>query len=492
MNKIKQNDLVKIFLNFESEKNLFNDSVLKVKYWHLIRISVFNQIQEVRFELGEAHTNLRNTSVIKKVLLKFKQIKYFIFNNPLLSFKQKDILLLNHQRRVKENDYYTCLYTDLLIDQINHSNVVLEEPLLEKHLIPTKHNNIVYTDYINFIVAIKKRLFKKRLSFENKQKISDLTNNLNETFNMTFEVEELEQLIYNTAISFKFRVKYYKKILRRIKPKVIIEVVSYGLSRYVINHVSKDLNIPTIELQHGTMGSYHIAYNFKEKINLSTFPDYIFTFGQLWKDNTRLPIKDENIKVVGWPYYENKINYYNSQEQSSNNTKTILFISQGTIGKPLSKMAVELRKLIDANYKIIYKLHPGEYARWKNEYPWLIDSNIKVIDHNNHDMHYYFAESDIQVGVYSTALFEGIGYNLPTFVLPFYGYHYLEDLISKDVVKLVNNVKELNESIINLAFQSNKDNYKKVKEYLWHKNSLDTMLNEINTIIEGQKYDEQD
>ncbi len=50
--------------------------------------------------------------------------------------------------------------------------------------------------------------------------------------------------------------------------------------------------------------------------------------------------------------------------------KQIIFISQGITGKELSKKAVELS---DNNngYKIIYKLHPGEFAEWDKEYPWL-------------------------------------------------------------------------------------------------------------------------
>ena len=41
-----------------------------------------------------------------------------------------------------------------------------------------------------------------------------------------------------------------------------------------------------------------------------------------------------------------------------------------TIGRELSKLAVELSgKIQGTDYKIIYKLHPGEYQDWKNRYP---------------------------------------------------------------------------------------------------------------------------
>jgi len=483
MNNKTTEDLMEKFLSFEFDNNLFNSKVFKTKFWHLIRFGIFNQIQETHFEVGQAHTNLENTSKIKKVLLKFKQVNHFILNNPLFSFKQKDILILNHVRRVKEDTHYTCLYTDLLIDHLEYSNVVLEEPLLEKHMKPPKHDRILYTDYINFIVAIRKRLFRKKLTLEDKGMIKDLTINLNNTFDTNFKFINFEALIYNEVISFKYRVKYYKKILRRIKPKVIIEVVSYSTSRFVINHVAKELNIPTIELQHGTMGKYHLAYNFKVKMNLFTFPDYVFTFGQFWKDNTRFPIYDENIKVIGWPFFEKKVDYYLYKKKQNYKQKNILFISQGTIGAKLSMEAVALRKLISNEYKITYKLHPGEYVRWKKEYPWLLNSEVEVIDHNNNDMHYYFANADIQVGVYSTALFEGIAYNLPTFIFPLFGHVYLENLIRNGIVKSVSSSENLYEFISEIGYEDADKNIN-IKEYLWCNNSLDKMVKEISSIIE--------
>ena len=101
---------------------------------------------------------------------------------------------------------------------------------------------------------------------------------------------------------------YYLKLLDKVKPKIIIEVVSYSFNNLLINEVAKKYKIPTIELQHGTIGRYHIAYNFKKQIYLPTFPDYIFLFGEYWKNNTRFPISNGKLKVTGFPYFEHKMN----------------------------------------------------------------------------------------------------------------------------------------------------------------------------------------
>lgn len=166
--------------------------------------------------------------------------------------------------------------------------------------------------------------------------------------------------------------------------------------------------IPTIELQHGVM-SGSIAYNYPKKSDVKQFPDYIFVFSDYWKKCAEFPIDDKNIKVVGYPYLEEKEKQYNKifTEKRGRNKKVVLFLSQWTIGNELSKMAVEFSEICDEEYEIIFKLHPGEYENWKRNYPWLEkEDKIKVIDSLKHNIYEYFAMSDYQVGVSSTAIYE--------------------------------------------------------------------------------------
>ena len=62
--------------------------------------------------------------------------------------------------------------------------------------------------------------------------------------------------------------------------------------------------------------------------------------------------------------------------------KQILVISQWVIGEDLSRFAVELSKVKDLGYKIVFKLHPLNYRGWQEKYPWLVDSDVEVIDHS--------------------------------------------------------------------------------------------------------------
>jgi hypothetical protein len=472
------------FINFESENKLFNLEIRTIKFWSLIRNPIYELITNQNKVIELAHGWNKKPTLKKKISLKLKQLKNIWKFNPYFYKKQKDFIILNHYRKVKNNIFFNCLYTDLINNEFQKSSVIIEEPYLEKHYKNMDNQEILYTDMINFQLEFYRFFTMFKFSEEEKETFLQVLKKINESFKTNISRKTFLNLVVKRILTYKFYRKTYKKLLIRIKPKIIIEVVSHLNSRFAINSVAKELGIPTVELQHGTMGKYHIAYNFKEISNISTFPDYVFTFGQFWKDTTSLPIKDENIKVVGWPYFEEKVKLNLKKEKIIKTHKIILFISQGTIGKDLSLKAAELAKIIPNNYKIIYKLHPGEYNKWSEEYPYLMNSRINVIDHNTYDMHHYFAQADVQVGVYSTAIFEGLAYYLPTYIFPFYGHEYLEELVEKKIVEIVLSAEKLLNLIMKDIKNYSNANITTMNSYLWSNDSLDKMIREVKTIVE--------
>jgi hypothetical protein len=479
--------LIDKFIVFEQENNLFHEEVRDFKYWHYIRFEIYNQILNQKENIGQAHTSLAGVSFIQRFWLKLKQINHFITKNPLWFLKKRDILVLNHHRRVKNEEYFDCIYTDELIKNIQHSYYVFEQPILEKHMKPIRTKNIKYMDYIGFKIAVRfviiSKLLKFRLSKDEEKEIKRVAEKLSNSLDVKLDSVDIIQTVTRRFLSYKLYKKQYRKILDKVKPQVIIQVVSYVTDKIIINELAKERGIPVIELQHGTMGKYHVAYNFAEKFDLPTFPDYIFSFGQFWKDNTRFPIDNSRVKVVGWPFYEKKVSEYR-KENKKNEKRVILFISQGTIGKELSQIALDLSEQVDLEKnKIIYKLHPGEYARWKDEYPWLIDSKIEVVDKNEFDMHYYFSQADVQIGVYSTAIYEGLGYNLDTYVCKFYGHEFMKELYNVGLAVLVQSSKEL---IVKL--EENRSDKDMDASYFWETNSMSNIKNEIKSLIQNDQH----
>lgn len=198
-----------------------------------------------------------------------------------------------------------------------------------------------------------------------------------------------------------------------------------------------------VELQHGVIYDHHLGYSYPENETKTTFPDYLLTFGEFWNENARFPISDDRVIPVGYPYLEQRLDKYDDVEPA----EQLLFISQGTIGRELSQFALKVHEDNRIDHEVVYKLHPGEYDRWEDEYPWLAESDMRVIDESEPPLYRLFAESSAQIGVGSTAVYEGLCFGLETFVFEVDGSEVLRPLIEDGAASSVESVEDLREDI---------------------------------------------
>jgi hypothetical protein len=143
------------------------------------------------------------------------------------------------------------------------------------------------------------------------------------------------------------------------------------------------------------------------------------------------------------------------------NKNQILFISQGVIGKYLSEFAYNIAKKLEdceEKYEIIYKLHPGEYSNWQNNYSYLKKceklANFHIIDSSEISLYELFSKSEYQVGVFSTAIYEGLLFNCKTFIVDLPGSEYMDSLVEKNYVKKIATADEFIDSIANFKTNS--------------------------------------
>lgn len=250
-------------------------------------------------------------------------------------------------------------------------------------------------------------------------------------------------------LNFQYDFKKYVELFKKRKPKMIFVVVAY--ENHAIVAAAQHLGIEVIELQHGTITDYHLGYSYPERTRangkIPYFPDKILSFGDYWMNEKTYPMGLDNVASVGFSYF---------QEQSKDfiNIKAIdnqvLFISQGVIGKYMSQVAFEFAKT-QKDLKIIYKLHPSEYETWRENYPELVEAsdfdNFEVIDNSEIPLYRLLAESNYQVGAFSTAIYEGLMFNCKTFILDVPGVEYLDDLIDEGYVFKIKDVDDLNSNL---------------------------------------------
>ena len=131
--------------------------------------------------------------------------------------------------------------------------------------------------------------------------------------------------------------------------------------------------------------------------------------------------------------------------------------------------------------KIIYKLHPKEYSRWKKEYPWLSNNNINVIDHDKIPLYKLLAESSVLVGVGSTVLLKGQIFGIRTFIINLPSYEVYTDLINDGIFTFVSSSEDLLEQLENIELGVKLID----KNHIFKSNSLKNQREAIREILKN-------
>lgn len=470
------------FNRLEEKYNLYTDTIEGLNYWIYSRFDIWNYIRSVSEETIGAIYNAP-----KGLGNKIKDV-FYISKNILFGKRIKkgeiDILFLNHERKIKSGGIYQCKYTEEVSRQYKQY-YILERPYEMGHFKPTNEKKLIYLDRIavkgNLYYYLEKYFNKKHLSElerELKKKLSPMFQELQEETGYKLEIDKIIHIISRRFLICKGKYGEYEKIFQKIHPKLIIEVVHYNMDCMIVNEIAKKAEIPTVELQHGNIFDSHIAYKYGKTERLRQLPDEIWLLSEYWKEDIVLPIDKERMIPVGFPYFEKRIADYKMRYHRAEDYKTILFISQGTIGEWLSRFAVRFAGVCgNLNYRIIYKLHPGEIAAWRQLYPELAATKrIEVIDDLATDLYQLFAQSNIQVGVYSTAIYEGIGFGLDTYICEMPYAEEMKRLYRKGYATLVKTPEELKQRLEQI------DDGKELPEF-WTKDALNNIKRQISRFV---------
>ncbi len=469
---------IKNYLDIEKKYDLYHANIHGVHYWMYSRYNIWTDTI--------CTATMETAPIYKKNKLTLKGIVNIVQSFFQLTFRRKksEICFIAHERRLKQDNFYKCIYTEKL-SKLFPSAITLERPYENSHLTPVENHNLIYIDYLLFLSSIhyywhymwNTHQYRKTLE-QVKRQMEAPMRELSETYGCSIDLNKLYKKLVRKYFICAEQEKQCEKLINALQPKVIIEVVSYASLNMVINKIASRKNIPTMELQHGAMHSMHAGYQYESETPIQELPDYLLIFSDFWKNFIKIPIPEKNIITVGYPYFDDMRKQYSGHKRPSDKT-TILFISQPTIGKQLSLLASELSAELDMkHYRILYKLHPAEYSSWENEYEPLHHSAIEVIGSNDYHIYQCFAESDIQVGVYSTAIYEGLGFGLDTYIYDIYA-DTMKQLVEDGYATYVQDVHELKDCIVKEHPQGNYGS-----NIFWKEHALENIQNVIKETIQ--------
>lgn len=445
---MKNNDVFEHFLRYEFENNLFDIEYDGIKIWETLRSYLYIDIEMYYNNLQPLFPKNKK-KIIKKISLNIikNSIKIFFVKN-------QDMLFLNNPRRVKQDDLkYYCIYTDLLIDELkkDYSCLTFEDPFWAlspssnvSHFEPVKTQNICYLDSMEYIFKTKKFFYKffcKGKYRKLHRMVIDIEHKIENEFNC--DLKNITMFAEDKLLYVILMKSLYEKFIRHINPKCIFEFYDVFPSKILINKIAKENAIPIVEIQHGIVTKKNpIFLKYKDcNRKYDCVPDYVLSFGEKLLCKNNMPISVKNIFYVGNSFLNYKKNQYRNVNKIK---KSILFISQSNLGEKISQFASELADLLKNNdeYQIIYKMHPYEIGK---NYDCLNKKNIIIVNNREKDLYYYQSISIAQVGIYSTGLYEGLYFDLPTFIIDnSFGTVEIKEILGiSDGVIYINTAEEL-------------------------------------------------
>jgi len=413
-------ELCEVIWFLEDKYSLLDFEIDGVKPWQFRRLQLYFEFSEKADVLEQSQPKL---SALRMVASLFMLVKNSFLNNPFLAKKTEVVIFPNERSKLVNNEHID-IYTHYLKKELNDNNITyteMERPFLAKH-IRKKHSNKRYLDFIILLGNILKFFVKTDVKPNQEKIFTNLDKDIKDKLGIKFDSRK-----FLLAAVRRFKINYYlySLLFKKLKPKQINIVIAYAHGDVV--KAAKDLGITVNELQHGNFSKFHLGYSFPErKKALDYFPDNLLVWNQYWKDMIDLPIKKENIKIKPFKYLEKE------KVQCLNNKKindSLIIISQGAISKQLARVVLDNFSLFE-HMQINYKLHPGEYERWE-ENSFLVELNKKenvtiVFDINLYEL---FSVSEYQLGVFSTALYEGVEFGCKTILADLPAIEYMDKFI---------------------------------------------------------------
>ncbi len=330
-----------------------------------------------------------------------------------------EMLFVGHPRRRRCADgTWWDVYCDPVLPLLGSRAVYAEEPDLTGHREPARTEAPLYLDALWLAGLAGDLCAPVRLPRECESALARADALLREATGAAVDSRRLARTALRRR---RGALPLARRLLDRLRPRLVVVVVSYGKETLV--EAAREREIPVVELQHGVIHPHHMGYAFPGA-KKRAFPDWLLSFGEFWRCAAPYPIPPERVRSVGYPYFDAE----RAGQRGVRRGEQILFLSQRSIGAPLARLAVELARRQPR--PVVFKLHPEEYRDWRTRYPGLAASGVRVIDSDAEPLYRLLAESSAQVGVYSTALYEGLGFGLDTFIAELPGADAMRRLVN--------------------------------------------------------------
>lgn len=385
----------------ERELDLLTWQIHKAHPWPIIRMRVFHELTRRSGIHGAPHP-VRRTPYGKAALVG-RHVRGIVGRSPFPG--RYDALVVPHPRKPNGVE----IYTDELRATLGDNALILDSGINGTPLAGSKNLDF----FTSAAGAIHPRTADDR----------GIGRALEELTGVRIPVGSL--LAREVPKHLRLRA-LYRALLRRHGIKTVYVVVAY-FHQHIVG-AARDLGIRVVELQHGAISPFHLGYSYPGRPEVADQPDELWCFGSYWTDVAELPA-GMRTEVMGATFLP---------APGPKEPRRVVFLSQGTVGAELVQVADAVAKE-HPELDVLYRLHPSERAE-----DYTIPAGLQLSTGGSTlDL---LATATYQVGVSTTALFEGMALGCRTAVANLPGHEYLAPAIAKGHAVLMSRPAELTQA----------------------------------------------
>ena len=428
------------FIDVEEREDLFAYRVKGRVIWDYLRYPYFYHLLRQALRTDEIGFSARRG--VGRLLSHLRGVpRYLRSGGSPRRADSCDILVVNYERKQAHRGKLInlTLYPIVMATHDRHRVVVLDPSLYSDPLEAHYPCEVRYSRPLMYRARLRSRFI--RYSSSERHVFAEISRAFAKRFG---DVPDIDYMV-RRYVSYQLALRReYRHLFAELQPKVVVHADSGDAKGWI--EAAHDMGVAVVDFQHSLIGKNNILYRYPSsahRYELRTLSDYILTFGEFWHGAFDLATK---LVAVGFPYLEAGV--HEARAASVERRSEIVVISSMHSGKKLEQITLKLAELLP-DHRIVYKLRPEEYARWREAYSPELSArpNIRVVSDDRVPLYEIFARAGHQIGINSTALIEGLAFDLQTFIVKDGWYAEMNALIDAGIVALVEDAEEIAEKV---------------------------------------------
>lgn len=425
-------EFTRAFLRFETEHDLFAITVRGHCFWEYIRYAVFNHCIDSRYGYAERRTQ-RMTDYLRELAWGARAL----VGEWLTAGTPYDIVVINYNRTNLIEGRPRNVHMFPLVKELAGSYRILLIDRAPTHSIDDDLYPCRILRFRPFHLLDRLTSLLVRYTPRERAVMAEIGARVTQAFGVEVDIHRMAQTVFAWQLRTR---KRYLRLFAKYSPGVVVYADDAHLKGVIAAAGMR--GIPTVDLQHSLISFLNILYNYPDDPRIharSIRSDYVFTYGAFWESEYRLPVK---LVPVGFPYLEDHLE--RTPPAPTERERNVIVVGTLFAKDVLVRTALDLARLLP-EYTIYYKLRIEDYGDWRSRYPLEFGktANLKVIDSNETPLLEYFARCGYQVGINSTALYEGLAFGVTTFILKTGWWAEMTRLVDEEAAFLVSTAEEI-------------------------------------------------